>query len=221
MTRSRFFLSACTLAALASLASASNAQQATGFGRGDTAVLTVDNIAGVVHQRIKVGDGDSTKLTYIGSLATFGSLAAIGVPPLSRIGFHYFVDPSVSLGSGLLYSDRGNLGTSILLAPRVGFAFPFGESSAFWLRAGMTWSRWKLEFFGSNTSTSVLPAADALFVVSPVEHFAFTVGAIAEVGVYGKLKRKQVDLGTGTASESEQDVKASQFGLVFGALVSF
>lgn len=213
----------CAGAAVMSLCSSAAAQPSGGFGGGDRFAITIDNVAGVVHHRVKVGDGDTDSFTSIGSLASFGPLGSLltpGSPPLTRLGFHYFASQSVSIGSGFYYNKTDDLGTAIVLAPRIGLCFPVGDSSALWLRGGLTYSRWKFDTFGETTVTNLMPAADALFVLSPVDHFSFTLGAIAEFGVYGKIKHEPVAFGV-SLGDSESDLSVSQLGLTFGALTSF
>jgi len=120
----------------------------------------------------------------------------------------------------LHYSDTDNLGEAFVVAPRLGVALPMGESTSLWLRGGLTYSKQKFSLLGSTTMTFVMPAADALLVLSPVEHFAFTLGALAEVSAYGKVKAEAPEW-LGPASESEIDASARNLGVVFGALASF
>ncbi len=214
---------AAVTVALATIApSAGHAQQAATFPDADRAIVTIDGLAGIVHQRSKVGDDDTQTITVVGTPATTSATHGLlmpGVPLVTRPGFHYLVSDYLSLGSALYYSDSDNFGSVILLAPRVGFLVPVGDTSAFWLRAGLTFQRWKINLFGENTVTTELPGVEALFVLSPVEHFAFTIGGMAEISVHGKA-RTNLSF-AGISATGEEDVSASQFGLTFGTLVSF
>jgi|GEM_PF-2584225 len=199
-----------------------HAQQAATFPGSDRSIVTIDGLAGIVHQRSKVGNDDTQTITAVGTPATTGAFYGFlmpGVPVVTRPGFHYLVTDYLSVGSALYYSDSDNFGSVILLAPRVGLLFPVGASSAFWLRAGLTYQRWKVSLFGETTVNTALPGVEALFVLSPVEHFAFTIGGMGEISVYGKAKTQVSFFGNSTSGE--EDVSTSQLGLTFGTLISF
>lgn len=177
-------------------------------------VIAIDSIAGGMY--LRPASTESSDDESIFRLGSFMGLVSALAPSPTRLGIHQFIGDTLTLGAGLFYGDHGSLGTSYVLAPRIGAAFPIGESTSFWLRGGIAY--WHNdENFG--TLKALLPGGEALFVLSPAEHFAFTLGVVGEASVWGKAQPKAL-FGTGPVSP-DRDIHVSQFGFTFGALAYF
>ncbi len=130
-------------------------------------------------------------------------------PP--RVGFDYVIIPHLTIG-GELYAwftpgqnystPTGNgasttnpnaTGSSFGIAPRVGYIFGLNDTFSFWLRGGLSYyvSNWSSNGTLPN-GCSVTAGIDAFgldldpqLVISPVNHFAFTVGPALDWGFLG------------------------------------
>jgi hypothetical protein len=71
---------------------------------------------------------------------------------------------------------------------------------------------------GETTFTDVRPGGEILLVLSPVDHFAFLVGGMFEIGIAGNQEQESF-LGTGPSQE--RDFKYREFGLTLGILADF
>ncbi len=204
------------LAATMAAALPASAQESSEFSLQYPAVITFENFAGVMYQRVKIeGAPDATEGTSAG---TFTSLTPFA-QPLPQIGFHYFVAPPLSLGLGVHYSDRDTLGSAFEVSPRVGVAIPFNPGTALWLRGGITYFAYD---FGSSTYVSysgISPGGEVLLVLEPVNHFGFMIGAKFDVSASAKRSIK----GDSTPSTSMPDENFSylQAGLTVGVLTDF
>jgi hypothetical protein len=177
-------------------------------------VIAIDSIAGGMYVRPAKTDSSNDESAV--RLGTFMGGLSIQAPSPTRLGIHQFLGDTLTLGIGLYYGDHGSLGTSYVLAPRIGAAFPIGESTSFWLRGGIAYWHCDENFV---TMKALLPGGEALFVLTAAEHFAFTLGVVGEASVWGKAQAKSF-FGGGTSSP-EQDINVSQVGFSFGALAYF
>jgi len=187
--------------------------QGGGFGVDRPFVLSLENLGGISRITFEPEGGDSESVTQVGTY--FGFIPPF--VPLPRLGLHYFVAPPISIGAILHYSDNDILGTNLLAGVRIGAGIPLSESTAVWIRGGIAYVSHEIELLGETTFTDVRPGGEVLLVLSPVEHFAFLVGGMFEIGIAGKQESESA-LG---GSSSERDYEHMEFGLTLGILADF
>lgn len=193
------------------------------FGGDRPFVLTFENLGGFAYTRVKPEDGDTTSnyqagMFAVGALGGLGEIAGLG-GPMGRVGLHYFVAPSVSLGLLLGYADNDTFGSVWSTGARVGYALPMTGRNAVWLRAGVAYTHTKIDSFGGDvTFTNVAPGGEVLFVIEPVEGFGVMLGPMFEYG-FAKVESK-VDF-MGSSKTSSEKYKVLQLGLTFGILADF
>lgn len=133
---------------------------------------------------------------------------------LPRLAFDFFVIDGLSVGGSLGYAstsghveweqrvpnqpltstDLANV-SMFVLAPRAGYALMFSHVIGIWPRMGFTYVRGGSDWRnpppppnpGKNeTSVWLLNLnVDAMLVLSPVPHFAFTLGPVLDIGLTG------------------------------------
>jgi hypothetical protein len=141
--------------------------------------------------------------------------AGVDSPRGPWVGGHYFVIPNLSIGATIGFEIVGGSRTTtsgavsrtvdlpertaVVVLPKVGYALMFNDTIGFWFRGGP----------GYVSSVATQPPAangvsvsqhtyfwvlslDALFVVSPVQHFAFYVGPQAELSLAGAQTSRPV-----------------------------
>ncbi len=151
--------------------------------------------------------------------------------PVARFGVHGIFN-GVTLGAGLIcaHYDLGTGGligastgtTELGLAPRIGYAFAVGPSTAIWVRGGFTY----LHAGDSNDDGGfwqLSPGGELYLVYSPVPHFGLTIGPFAEFGVAGKQTSCTQSFGINgqTGSCTDQDIRQRLLGFTFGVLADF
>jgi hypothetical protein len=216
----RALVFACTVGATLLSARLSRAEGKP-FSTEYPSVLTFENFGGAMYMSDKTGSGDKNEATTVGTFTSFVPLSQ----PLPQIGFHYFVAPPISVGLGFHYSDRDLFGKSLELAPRVGVAVPFDSGTALWLRGGITYFSYEFGFLGKTTFSGIAPGAEALFVLQPVDHFGFMVGArfLIATGAKAEADVTTFNSATGASSSSTQktDFDMMQAGITVGILTDF
>lgn len=201
------------------LGTSAQAQEGQGFSEQYPAVLTFENIGGVMYVRTKTGSDDPQKYTMVGTFTSLGAAA-----PNPQLGFHYFVAPPLSVGLGLGYSDLDQVGSTFEIEPRIGVAFPIESGTAVWLRAGGTYFSYNSGSSDYNpTYSGFAPGGEVLLVLQPVDHFGFLVGARCLVSVGAKAKSKTLTLSSGGTSTSTttSDFSMLQAGLTVGIMSDF
>jgi hypothetical protein len=113
------------------------------------------------------------------------------------------------------------------VAPRVGYVIPLGHTLAFWPRAGVEYHNVATSSVNGSTSTTITQfslEAEALLVISPWNHFGFTVGPTADIPITGHTT-SQTAAGTGAAgapsTSTSVDSAMLQFGVSAGMLGHF
>jgi hypothetical protein len=220
----RIFVASLFVVASAAAASSSLAQEAP-FSERAKVVVALDNLGGFVHTSTKVENQAASGSNVFGQFAT---------TPIARLGVHYFLADHLSLGAGLIYSyeklDISAIGsggnTTLGIAPRIGFAIPSSASTAFWLRAGVTYVHTSADNTDSTT-WQLMPAAEAFLVLTPVPHFGVTIGPFVEYGAVGKKSSCSNNVpvggaGGGAASLcTDRDLNILYVGLSVGLLADF
>jgi hypothetical protein len=186
-------------AAGAFLAREADAQAQARFGDKGQLAITGENLFSLSSERF--GDSllnnveTSTTVNRFGFLfsrcgaADGGSLPS---PRCTQVGGHYFIIPSLSIGATLGYESRGGTQTgpvgqaivtrdlrdesSFAFLPKVGYALMFSQVVGFWFRGGPGYFHDGSSQNGEQSHSYWLLSGDALFVVSPFQHFAFYVG---------------------------------------------
>jgi hypothetical protein len=186
-----------TLAALVGLTTAlgTGTAMAQDFGESGTLSFSTDRLFGLSFSHIETedpGDPDIEVDTTEFSLGWRGR--AVPTPfEVPRFAFDVFVIDGLSVGGALGYGslssedDDGDEedGSEFIFAPRVGYVWMFSDVAGFWLRGGFTYHSSDDFFFGGDESGLAL-TVEPTFVLSPAEHFAFTVGASADFDVTGE-----------------------------------
>lgn len=212
-----------TLAVLVGLATAigTGTAVAQDFGEQSALVFSADRLFGIHFSHVSTevpGESDrETDWTGINlGWRGRGPTTPFDVP---RLAFDIFVVDSLSLGGALGYAsvtgeDQDNEDfdwNGLIVAPRVGYVWMFSDVAGFWLRGGFTYHSAELDFFDFGEESGLALTVEPTFVLSPAEHFAFTVGASADFDV------------TGSADEGDGDLDRSyrSFGIQLGLLGYF
>lgn len=186
-----------------------SAQAAKTFGERGQIAVTAENLFGLSFDRFGYDQSSGERSianTRFGLLmGDRSSAGAVFKPTGPWVGVHYFVIPSLSVGASLGFewesgSTTRPTGTnatqttdtasraSFVFAPKVGYALMLTDMMGFWFRGGPTIARTGYSDPNDTGSSSVLVwmlSADALFVLTPVQHFAFFVGPQANLSFAG------------------------------------
>jgi opacity protein-like surface antigen len=112
------------------------------------------------------------------------------------------------------------------IAPRIGYVVPLGDALSLWPRAGVEYHNVSSSSVNGDVSPSVTQfslEAEVMLVVSPWNHFGFTVGPTIDVPVSGKsTSAAATGTGTtGTAVATSFDSAMFQIGFSAGMLGHF
>ena len=120
-------------------------------------------------------------------------------------------------------NDQGKV-TYWGIAPRVGYIFPINHMLSAWPRAGIEYhnaSTSSVNGSGTATTTQLSALGEVQLVISPWNHFGFTVGPTIDVPISGKTTiQSPTGTGGGTTSTSV-DSAMFQVGLSAGMLGHF
>ena len=113
---------------------------------------------------------------------------------------------------------------SFLFMPKVGYALMLTNTLGFWFRGGLGFFRLGIsdgaDSRNKQSFTYWLLSADALFVVSPVQHFGFYVGPQADLSFTGSHSVTRV-LGGGVVSEVSANSSFRDIGIGTGLIGYF
>ncbi len=150
---------------------------------------------------------------------------------LPRLAFDWLPVQNLTLGGAAwLYADllatNSSGGTSTDqakltywgIAPRVGYIIPMGDKVSFWPRAGIEYNSVSSSD-GSLSVTQFAVESEAMLVISPWNHFGFTVGPTADIPITGKQTLKAAAGGGG--GSTSVDSSMLQVGLSAGMLGHF
>jgi opacity protein-like surface antigen len=112
------------------------------------------------------------------------------------------------------------------VAPRVGYIIPMGDKFSFWPRAGIEYhnvSTSSVAGSGSGSITQFAFEAEAMLVISPWNHFGFTVGPTVDVPISGEQTSTTTATmnGVTTSTSTRVDSAMFQVGLSGGMLGHF
>lgn len=176
-------------------------QAAPNFSDAGSFVLSVEDITGYESKHVRYDDRDGNR-----SEETQNRFALAVTTGNTRVGFHYFLIPHLSLGGtigfessprSITYSNAGNrsetvhspTGSRVVIAPRVGYALMFTPEVGLWFRGGFGYERDKQSYALNDTdyirnSFGVL-SADVFLAWSPVPHFGMLVGPTGDISFTG------------------------------------
>jgi hypothetical protein len=230
-----FTLATAGIAASVVLASEGDALAQTRFGDRGQLVLTAENLFALSTERRAEAfpTGDSVDVTN-----RFGLLYSDRLDSLSphgpQLGAAYFFAPSMSIGGTIGYESRGGSITppptpplasltaskadvsTFIFIPRFGYSLMLTPALGFYFRGGI--GMYRVGIASSTDSrekdayTFWLLALDAMFVVSPVQHFGFFVGPNADISFAGSHSAARVQMGQvveGSQNLSYRDIGAS------------
>jgi hypothetical protein len=110
------------------------------------------------------------------------------------------------------------------VAPRIGYIFPMSDKLSFWPRAGVEYNNVGLSNVGQGSQSIIQFAfvAEALLVVSPWNHFGFTVGPTLDAPISGEQTRTNTATGNVTTTTTTRvDSAMWQVGIAAGMLGHF
>jgi len=116
-----------------------------------------------------------------------------------RFAVDYFVIDHLSIGGALAFvsasDDTDGPGgdvdrSAFLLAPRVGYAIPFGAVAGFWPRGGLTFVS---EGGDGDDGSELALTLEPLFWLAPAEGVAFVLGPVLDVGLVGSWENDDTD----------------------------
>lgn len=170
--------------------------------------------------------GNGAYTTNSGGIAGGDSRVMFAIP---RIGFDYFIIDGLSLGGSftvLTFSDNDNMPgnqdysvTNFLFAPRVGYAYMFGDVVGIWPRGGLSYTHgsWDPDFGRASESSHYFAVEiDVPLVIAPVKNFGITVGPLFDATLGGS----QTDHG-GNVGNQTRDASLVLFGLSAGIMGIF
>jgi hypothetical protein len=216
------------------------------FGSQGQFAVTLEDLFGVYSDHASYTDLNnvdhsetSTRFSLL--FSTHGGGEFNVTAPASTVGFHYFIIPGLSIGGNIGYESRSgsvdvqvangtvsqDTGTdsTFIFEPKVGYALMLSDLLGFWFRGGPGLAI-DAEYPNAgdtvteNKATYWLFDADALFVVTPVNHLGFYVGPgldISFTGTYTATARQP----NGTAASNSFSSSYHRFKLGFGAIAYF
>lgn len=194
------------------------AQEEAPFSQRGRIVVALDNLGGFVHE-----DMSEPNSSAPGTGANVWGVFPLS--PVARFGVHGFVVGGLSVGGSIMYSDSDRTfllqqGTTLGVAPRIGYAIPFSPVLALWIRGGITY--WDTGLSGGGSEWQLAPGGEAYLVITPVSHFGITIGPWGEFGVAGKVGgQTSFNPGGGSQASPYVDIRMNFFGGTFGILADF
>lgn len=177
------------------------------FGDKKTLAFSADRLFGLylTHETLE-GPGGDWDSTNFGLLWQGLSASKYGI---ARGSIDYFVIDHLSLGGSLGISTNDSQ-TNFLLAPRIGGAWMFSDVVGLWPRGGFTYLSESDHDWHTSRFALTLEAA---LILSPTEHFAFTLGPAFDVGIGGS---RHVD-----GPAPDLGLRTNSFGIVVGGVMGW
>ncbi len=174
-----------------------------------TTAVTLENVVGVLWHKLDYPDIDGYDAKPVRYIGVSSGMMQYGAPALPRVGVYHFFG-AFSVGGALHYSDNDDFGTHTVLAPRVGLSLPWSESSALWLRGGVTWANWEL---GDAEMSGLLVGGEVLAVMMPADNVGILLGGIYEHGLSGSTEIEGLD--------NEEEARLFAYGFTTGMAFLF
>ncbi|MBN2193536.1 MAG: hypothetical protein JW751_12035 [Polyangiaceae bacterium] len=163
------------------------------FGEQGTLAFSADRLFGLylTHRGID-GDNeipdDDDDVTEVGLLWQRPGITPFTVP---RLSVDYFVINHLSVGGSIGFAhsddedddDDDETYNAFYFGPRVGGAWMFADWAGIWPRGGFSF--YAIDAWDTDMTQFVLNV-EAMFVLAPTDHFAFTIGPMADIGLFGK-----------------------------------
>jgi hypothetical protein len=177
------------------------AQAAPNFSDAGSFTLSVEDVTGYESRSTHYDDRDGDRIEE-----TQNRFALAVTTGNTRVGFHYFVIPHLSLGGtigfensprSITYANAGNrsetlhspTGSRVVIAPRVGYALMFKPEVGLWFRGGIGYERDKQSSALNDTdyirNSFGMLSADIFLAWSPVPHFGVLVGPTGDIAFTG------------------------------------
>jgi hypothetical protein len=222
---------------------ATGAASAEPFGAHGTVAIGAERLFGLEYtSQTNTPPGGTEQKSSVTSVSLFGHTALLEdmgnlVSAMPRLSADVFLGPGVSVGGALMYQSMNvdhpasgpndssdKIGLNLLLfAPRVGFGARITDTFAIWPRLGITYLHsWTsqssmsagVEDKSRGTGNNMFLTLDAMMVVSPVQHAAFTFGPTFDYLLSQSSTRDGVGVATG-------DIGMYSLGLQAGILLWF
>lgn len=181
------------------------------LGKGSF-IIGAERVFGFSMTSAKLEGADARKTTQFGFL---WNGPATNVYQTPRMAIDYVAFDQVTFGGALgishLSVDGGGSSTNVLVAPRAGYIFGGKGVLSLWARAGFTvWSTSNGDAGGSawGTAFNIEPE----IIISPYKHLGIYLGGVVDLGMFGKMKSK--DLVSGAENSTSYNV--TNFGVTGG-----
>jgi hypothetical protein len=184
--------------------------QSAQVGRQGQLVVGVERIGGFFHDRnvVESEDGQQYARTNLNTVSAVG-VGANSPSTLPRVGVDFFPLPGVSFGVGSMYYWHGgtsyqrddNAGVettedrpashSLLVQPRVGYAYRISGVWAIWPRLGGLWLYERRVDEPADTTEALNLfnlTFEAAVVMSPWDHFGFVASPYLDLGIGGTYR---------------------------------
>jgi len=231
-----------------SLAGNAIAQPIENIGNAGQIVFGAERVTGVFHDELTIQDEQTdpttgatitveskTKSTTIGvfGLSSTPLLFLNSAASMPRLALDFFPTDGISVGGSFVFLTRSGVTeqendptdddqptiSTLLVNPRVGYAYAFDETFGIWPRLGFIYERnWASQDSGTAEVTTSLQlmsiSLDVPFFISPMKHFAILIGPYLEFGVAGNTHTERDPAGPTTTPDN--DAKVISFGLWSG-----
>jgi hypothetical protein len=212
------------------------AAQSTPIGAPRSFILSGEDMVGYFSEH--TGYKDANNLQFD---ATRNHLSLPFRTAGTKIGLHYFVLPSFSVGGALGFESRSgsNSGedgrgvytqniateTTFLVQPKAGYLLMLTPVAGFWFRAGLgfRYDRNRVNEYQEDsnvTDSSWHVSGDVLFVITPVPHFGFYIGPTGDVSLSGTHHEHLIQP-NGTVVDWAHNASYSRLGLGMGLIGYF
>jgi hypothetical protein len=239
---SLFTVATAGIATFAFLAREGDAHAQTRFGDKGQLVLTAENLFALSTERRAEAftTGDDIDVTNRFGILYSDRLDSVS-PHGPQVGAAYFFAPSMSIGGTIGYESRGGSHTppptpplasvtrnkddfsTFIFIPRFGYALSLTSALGFYFRGGLGIYRVgvsdAVDSRVKDAYTFWLLALDALFVVTPVQHFGFYVGPQADISFAGSHSFSRVQMGG--VVEQSNNMSLRDIGIGAGLLGYF
>lgn len=217
------------------------------FGSQGQFAITMEDLFGVYSDHFSYTDQlnlDHGETTTRFSLlfSTHGGGPYVVTAPASTVGLHYFIIPGLSIGGNIgyesrsgsvqeprggasLYQDEGT-GSTFIFEPKVGYALMLSDLLGFWFRGGPSVA---IDSEYPNPGDTItedhftywMLSADALFVVTPVQHLGFYVGPGLDISFTGTYTETTPQGPNNAPASVSYSSSYRRFKLGFGAIAYF
>jgi hypothetical protein len=177
------------------------------FASQGTAAFGADRLFGLSLHHEHTGGDRATDTTDFGLFWR----PPMDLYEIPRLSFDYFPIHGLSIGGSVAFAtysgDSRRDNSAFLLAPRVGYCWMFSRAVGFWIRGGVTYDN--MDAPGPGGEWGLAFSAQGMFVISPVNHFAFLLGPTLDITMVGKRTG-----GRGDVDQNYRNIGLLNFGLM-------